>query len=149
MLVDIYDEHGLLDDITIQKVKQVIEECLSYEQVQQEVEVSLNIVDSMYIRKINKEYRQTDKATDVLSFPQFNSKEDFNQGSVILGDIVLAHEIVREQAKEYNHSLLREVCFLVAHGMFHLLGYDHMNSIEEQAMQDKQDYVLNKLDIRR
>lgn len=140
----------------LQEVYRVIEACLSEETVPYDVEVSLTVVDKDEIHQINKDYRGVDKPTDVLSFPQIepqtNGKiawEEIDHHQVMLGDIVLCYEKAIEQAGEYGHTLKREVCFLIAHSMFHLLGYDHMNEADEKTMFDKQEHILNLLNISR
>jgi probable rRNA maturation factor len=152
------DETGFFDshnDI-LQDVHRVIEACLNEEAVPYDVEISLTVVDRSEIQQINKEYRQINKPTDVLSFPQIEPKsngeivwDEVDCHQVMLGDIVLCDEKAIEQADEYGHALKREVCFLIAHSMFHLLGYDHMNEQEEKMMIDKQEHVLNLLNISR
>lgn len=146
------------------QVKLVIQEVLKVEQVPHPVEISLTVVDKEEIQEINKTHREIDRATDVLSFPQIdpvaNGDMDWahlelmhymnlDTKDIMLGDIVLCDDIAREQAESYNHSLTREVCFLVAHSMFHLLGYDHMNEVDEKLMMDKQNQVLDQLGITR
>jgi probable rRNA maturation factor len=140
----------------LEKVYKVIETCLSEEAVPFDAEISLSVMGSSEIQAINKEYRGIDKPTDVLSFPQFepisNGKMkwgEIDSHVIILGDIILCHEKAKAQADEYGHSLSREVCFLIAHSMLHLLGYDHMNETDEKLMFDKQDYLLNLLNISR
>lgn len=145
-------------------VRQVIGECLKVEHVNQKAEVSLTVVDEEEIQRINKEQRDIDRVTDVLSFPQIEpqsqgginwERKDWNgymnldTQDIILGDIVLCYEVAKKQAQEYSHSLEREVCFLVAHSMFHLLGYDHMTKEEEKVMIAKQENVLSNLGISR
>ena len=125
------------------------------------VEVSLSIVGKAEIHRLNQEFRQIDRPTDVLSFPLL----DFQTGSVretvesgdvnpetqeiCLGDIVICREIAEEQAKEYQHSLRREMSFLTIHSMLHLLGYDHMEPDEEEAMCQKQEKILQAMGISR
>ena len=118
------------------------------------------------IREINKEYREIDKATDVLSFPGYDfevpagfeeakGKPDFafnfNQdtGNFLLGDIMICADRVIAQAKEYGHSELREFAFLVAHSTLHLIGYDHMTAKEAKVMEDRQKTYLDELGIKR
>ena len=105
----------------------------------------------LYIQKLNREYRQIDKATDVLSFPMFEKDEikslenlEFEE---TLGDIVISIERVEEQAKEYGHSFERELAYMVVHGFYHLMGEDHMNEEEKAIMRAKEENVLNKLKI--
>ncbi len=102
---------------------------------------SLVFVDNNYIKDLNKEFRQIDKVTDVLTFPE---NTDY-----YLGDVIIAYPRLIEQAKEYNHSNKRELYFLITHGFLHLLGYDHLNEEEEKVMFKKQEELLNKYNIRR
>lgn len=147
-----------------EKVESVIERCLEEEDVPYEVEVSLSVVDLKTIHEINASQRQIDRPTDVLSFPQiepekigyinwdkvdFSGCVNYDTDEVILGDIILCEEKAKEQAESYGHSLEREVCFLVAHSMLHLLGYDHMTPEDEKNMFTKQESVLQYLSILR
>ena len=122
----------------------VIEKVFEYEDVEPR-NVSVLITDNDEIQGLNLEYRQKDAPTDVLSFPLFD--EDGNLDEEELGDIVISLERAKAQAEEYNHSLKREVAFLTAHSMLHLLGYDHENG--EQEMYIKQEEILNQLGITR
>lgn len=122
----------------------VIDKTFEYEDVEPR-SVSVLITDNEEIHKLNLEYRQKDAPTDVLSFPLFD--EDGTLDEDELGDIVISLERAKAQAEEYNHSLKREVAFLTAHSMLHLLGYDHENG--EQEMYVKQDEILNELGITR
>jgi len=128
-----------------------------------EAEISLTITDANGIQAINKEFRDIDSATDVLSFPmveyesagifdKIEADEDlFNPetGEVILGDIVLCKERIYSQAEEYGHSVLREYAFLIAHSMLHLFGFDHMTEDEAAVMEEKQREILDALGISR
>lgn len=132
----------------------VMERCLEMEGIENDTEISLTVVDKAEIKAINKEYREIDRVTDVLSFPQIepesNGKiiwDDVRGNPIMLGDIILCHEKAIEQAEEYGHTLEREVCFLIAHSMFHLLGYDHMNEVDEKLMFEKQEQILKVLNI--
>jgi len=110
-------------------------------------EVSITFVDSDEIQALNKDYRSKDEATDVLSFP---ISEELAMGSdVSIGDIVICMEVARAQAEEYGHTLERELAFLVAHGMLHLLGYDHETPEDETEMCTAQEEILAGLDIKR
>ena len=122
----------------------VIDKVFEYEAVEPR-NVSVLITDNEEIHGLNLEYREKDAPTDVLSFPLFD--EDGNLDDEELGDIVISLERAAAQAEEYNHSLKREVAFLTAHSMLHLLGYDHENG--EQEMYVKQDEILNELGITR
>lgn len=145
-------------------IHNVINEVLDYEECPYEAEVNLILTDDEEIHKINKEYRGIDRPTDVLSFPMINytkpsdfsiveeSEEDFfnpETGELILGDIIISVDKVFEQAESYNHSVIREFAFLVAHSMYHLLGFDHMEPEEASVMEKKQSEILARLDINR
>lgn len=123
---------------------------LELEGVEPELEISVLLVDNAGIREINRDHRQLDKATDVLSFPQFNSKDEVAAaGYAALGDIVLSLEKAREQAEEYGHSLEREIGFLTVHSMLHLLGYDHDTEENTAAMQARERCILEALQLTR
>ncbi len=145
-------------------VKRVVEACLDYEECPYEAEVSVLFTDDEEIRRINKEFRNIDNPTDVLSFPtnEYDTPGDFSKledtiadcfhpetGEVLLGDIVISVDRAKFQAKEYGHSIEREVAFLTAHSMFHLFGYDHMEEDERLRMEEKQNNVLANLNILR
>ncbi len=116
-------------------------------------EISVRFVDNEQIKELNKEYRDIDKATDVLSFPLGeNGVYDHNpsSGAALLGDIVISMQRAMEQAEEYGHSLDREVAFLTVHSMLHLLGYDHVNGgLEALRMREKEETVLTQLGLKR
>lgn len=106
-------------------------------------------VDNDEIHRINKEFRNVDRVTDVISFAlEDNEKEVFREYR-LLGDIYIAIDVAYDQAIEYNHSREREVCFLSTHGLLHLLGYDHMTIEEEKEMFNLQEELLNEYEIRR
>jgi probable rRNA maturation factor len=116
------------------------------------VEVSVLIVDREKMRNLNREYRQTDRWTDVLSFPLWEPNEEWvrdEEAVVPLGDIVICLPQAREQAAAYGHSLQRELGFLAVHGFLHLLGYDHQTKEEEEEMCRKQEEVLDRIGLRR
>lgn len=115
-------------------------------------EVSVTLTDNAYIHQLNRQYRQIDRPTDVLSFALNESVEpDIENGPDIdvLGDIILSVERAREQAADYGHSLRREIAFLTVHGMLHLLGYDHMKEADRLEMEKEQRYVMEQLGISR
>ena len=118
--------------------------------------VSVTLTCPSYIRKINNAYRNIDKETDVLSFPMFEKEEidkmiseQDNIVQDVLGDIIVSIERVREQAIEYGHSFERELSYMIVHGFYHLLGYDHMNDEEKKIMRAKEENILSKLKITR
>ena len=128
-----------------------MEATLAYEEVDDHCEVSVTFVDNEEIREINRQFRNIDRATDVLSFPLFD--EDGMDAHVeeldcMLGDIVLSLERAREQAIEFGHSFEREVAFLTVHSMLHLLGYDHELSDEDDAdMRRRQTEIVEKMGL--
>lgn len=147
-----------------QLAETVINAALDHEEFPYEAEVNLTLVDNEEIHRINREYRQIDRPTDVLSFPllsyetagDFSGLEDeayenFNPdtGEILLGDIVISVEKVIEQAKSYGHSQKREYAFLILHSVLHLLGYDHMTDEERIVMETKQNEILDELKIYR
>ena len=116
-------------------------------------EISVTFVDDARIQELNKQHRNIDKATDVLSFPLGeNGVYDINPetGAKMLGDIVISMERAVAQAEEYGHPLQREVAFLTVHSMLHLLGYDHVNGgLEAVHMREKEEAVLTQLGLKR
>lgn len=113
----------------------------------EESELSLILVDSDEIRKINKEYRKRDYVTDVISFEA--EFDEFEEDDGYIGDIFLCIDKALEQAKSYGHSIEREFAFLLCHGILHLHGYDHMEEEDEKVMFAKQDEILNALNYKR
>ena len=148
-------------------IESVINEAANYVGCPYEISVEVTIVDNETIRQINKEQRDIDNPTDVLSFPmveyemagefEFLDKDDPyvyeyfepDTGELILGDIVISSDKVYSQAEEYGHSVKRELGFLVAHSMLHLFGYDHMEDEERVVMETKQKEILERLGITR
>lgn len=122
-------------------------------------EISILLVNDEQIREMNKEHRKIDKATDVLSFPMVDMFEgkiqsdrgdyDLDEELILLGDIVISLETAKRQADEYGHSFERELAFLVTHGVFHLLGYDHEEESQEKTMMEKQENVLGSMQLGR
>ena len=141
----------------IDELKSVCEAIMTGEDCNFDAEISLTFTDNAGIREINNEYRGIDKATDVLSFPmlEFDSDEedaDYETDGelVMLGDIVISIERARKQAAELGHSLRRELAFLTAHSMLHLLGWDHVDDAEgERYMIDRQNEALDCLGLTR
>lgn len=169
MTVFIENENNASFDFDYEEViKNVIEESVSYVNCPFEVNVEVTITGNEEIRAINKEQRDKDSATDVLSFPMIeyemagdfeflaNESEDFaydyfepDTGELMLGDIVISSDRVYSQAQEYGHSVKRELAFLVAHSMLHLFGYDHMEEDERITMESMQKEILERLGITR
>ncbi|NLY10606.1 MAG: rRNA maturation RNase YbeY [Firmicutes bacterium] len=128
-------------------IQKVVIATLELEEVDLEVEVSITFVDNEYIQDLNKQYRDKDYPTDVLSFPQMD--DDFPGIEPVLGDIVISLEKALEQSGEYGHSMEREVGYLVAHGMLHLLGYDHENEDERNLMRNKEECIMAMVGLER
>lgn len=124
-----------------------------YEKFTNDFEVSVSFVDDNQIHELNKEFRDIDRSTDVLSFPLGENGEydvDNETGASLLGDIVISIETAQKQAQLYGHSLEREIGFLTVHSMLHLLGYDHEESkLQERIMREKEENILNNLGISR
>lgn len=143
--------------------EEVTEAVLDYENCPYESQVEILLTDNEEIHKLNKEFREIDRPTDVLSFPmvdyekpgEFDFLEEEDQyfdpdtGELMLGNIVISKEKVVEQAGEYGHSVKREYAFLIAHSMLHLLGYDHMEEEERMTMEEKQREILSQIGIDR
>ena len=126
-----------------EKMNQVALVCLKEEEIPIQAEVDLLFVDNEAIREMNREYREKDTATDVLSFPMYEADEAIEEEEEILfGDIVISLERAQEQALEYGHSLEREVMYLLVHGLLHLSGYDHMEEEEKKVMRAKEEKLL-------
>ena len=105
-------------------------------------------MDNDYIHKLNKEYRNIDRETDVITFALEDDKT-FNPDIRILGDVYISIDRVHSQSEEYGHSFIRELCFLAVHGMLHLLGYDHMTKEDEVVMFKLQEEILDEMGIKR
>lgn len=159
------NETNISFDFDIEKIiESVCLEVLDSEGCIYESQVNVLLTDNEGIRMFNKEYRNIDKETDVLSFPNLDfqipgfyevdedAEADYfdpESGELILGDIIISVERVIEQAENYGHSCKREFAFLVAHSMLHLAGYDHMEAEEAKVMEAKQEAILQKLNITR
>lgn len=148
-----------LSNDVLDKLQQLTDVLESMEQLEAG-EVGLLFVDNEAIRELNAEYRNLDKPTDVLSFAIQESHEDELQITFddeidaqsipnLYGDIVISLERAQEQAEDYGHSLLREICFLYVHGFLHLLGYDHLDADDEHQMLERQQQILEKVGIDR
>jgi len=140
-------------------VKRVCLYALEYEECNFEAEISVTFTDNEGIKELNLEHRGIDRATDVLSFPMLEFDEngdvlsdecEYDDDLIILGDIVISLERAREQAQKFGHGFIREIAFLTAHSMLHLLGYDHVDDEEgERIMRRKQSEILENLGITR
>lgn len=151
--IDIINKQDIIkyDDGLDVILEKIVNKSLEIENIDKDIEVSISFVDNNEIKYLNKNFRGKDTDTDVLSFPQYDKQEllmDQNN-IVILGDIVISLEKAKEQAQEYGHSFEREVGFLAAHSMFHLLGYDHDTEENTKVMRSKEEKVLELLGILR
>ena len=147
--------------------EKVIQKCFEVENINPtSFYICVTFTTPANIRQANKQYRNTDKETDVLSFPMFEKEEldtiiakhllenwkmelGDSVGQEVLGDIIISIERVKEQAKEYEHSFERELAYMLVHGFYHLRGYDHMEESEKRVMREKEENVLSQLEITR
>ena len=138
-------------------IEKVINKCFEIESLtESNLYVSVTLTNPENIKKMNLQFRNIDKETDVLSFPMFEKEElevkkekkDF-QNYDILGDMVISIPKVKEQALEYGHSFERELAYMVVHSFYHLLGYDHIEEKDKQIMRKKEEFILDKLEIKR
>jgi len=157
MIIEIINEQDKLsfDEETEKLIETAINTVAAEVDLPVEMEVSVTIVDDENIREINREYREIDKSTDVLSFPMFSFSEpevfdeEIFEGENMLGDIIISLETAARQAEEYGHSAAREVSFLTVHSMLHLLGYDHIEDDDRVIMREREEYFLDKIGQRR
>ena len=149
--LDVKEDSNLLN-----LIKKVVEECFNSEGLNN-LNLYLNIIltDSKNIKDINKKYRNIDKETDVLSFPMFekNELETIIKEKMlvreVLGDIVISIPKVEEQAIEYGHSFERELAYMIVHGFYHIMGYDHIKEEDKVIMRQKEEERLEKLSLKR
>lgn len=136
-------------------IQEVVEKCFQEEKLEDsKLLITITLTDAENIRSINKKYRNIDKATDVLSFPMFEKdelKEKIKNRSFeyedVLGDVIISIPKVKEQAKEYGHSFERELSYMIVHGFYHLMGYDHIKEEDKKKMRPKEEKILNSLNI--
>ncbi len=134
-------------------INEVIDACFKEEKLNdRNLYINIILTTPENIKQINKQYRNIDNETDVLSFPMFEKDEIEkidNNIEEVLGDIVVSIERVEEQAKEYGHSFTRELAYMVVHGFYHIIGYDHIEEEDKKQMRKKEEAILNKLNITR
>lgn len=142
--IDIQDETNELSEDLFQMIEKLLNHAAKLEAVSEGSEVSVTIVDDESIKEINREYRNKDAVTDVISFALNDDESDiFNEDIPnLLGDIIISFPRAVHQADEYGHSIERELGFLVVHGFLHLLGYDHLNESDEKIMFKRQEDIL-------
>lgn len=135
-------------DLITEKAQKTISEVLRVEKIEENAEVSLSIVDKGQIHILNRDYRDVDRPTDVLSFPM--DEEGFDQDGnpiLLLGDIVICLDVAKEQAEDFGHSLEREIMYLICHSTLHLLGYDHIEEDDKIEMRAKEKEVMKNLGV--
>ena len=134
-------------------IEKVLKECFKVENLEKyNYYVSIILTNNKNIKEINNKYRNIDKETDVLSFPMFEKNEILIKNDDIeevLGDIMISIEKVQAQAEEYGHSFERELSYMVVHGFYHIIGYDHMVEEDKKVMREKEENILNRLEIKR
>jgi probable rRNA maturation factor len=154
MIIDLFDETNQVSDEEIQLIEELLQHAAKMENVVEDAEVSVTFVNDSRIHKINKEYRDKDAPTDVISF----AMEEKGVGEVevkgvsiapILGDIIISTERTLEQSKRFNHTFIRELGFLSVHGFLHLLGYDHTAKEDEKMMFQRQKEILDDYGLKR
>ena len=130
-------------------MRKAIKATLKYEEIPNDVEVSITFTDNEAIRVLNAQYRSIDKATDVLSFPLENDVENISEDELLmLGDIVISLERAQMQANEFGHSFERETAFLCVHSMLHLLGYDHeISEVDDIDMRRRQSEIMKSIGL--
>ncbi|PWW26538.1 putative rRNA maturation factor [Cytobacillus oceanisediminis] len=152
--IDFLDETNELMEDNIAQIKDLINFAASKEGIEPDSEVSVTFVTNDRIQEINREYRDKDRPTDVISF----AMEELGEGEVelvgaemprVLGDIIISVAKAQEQAEEYGHSFMRELGFLAVHGFLHLLGYDHENAEDEEKMFSRQKDILDEFGLTR
>ena len=130
----------------IEEIKRVLDIAIEIEEVE-DISFNVILVSNEYIHELNKNYRDVDRVTDVISFALEDNLDMPREEFRLLGDIYISPEKARSQSIEYGHSFKREICFLAVHGFLHLLGYDHMIKAEEKVMFGRQELILNEAGI--
>ncbi|MGG0187360.1 rRNA maturation RNase YbeY [Bacillus rhizoplanae] len=154
LIIDFFDETEEVKEEYVDMIQQLVEKAAETESVEDGAELSITFVNNERIQEINREYRDKDQPTDVISF----AMEDMGEGELeivgvdmprMLGDIIISIPRTKEQAEEYGHSFERELGFLAVHGFLHLLGYDHMTEEEEKVMFGRQKEILDAFGLGR
>ncbi|MUK87093.1 rRNA maturation RNase YbeY [Ornithinibacillus sp. L9] len=154
MHIDFHDNTNSVNSDYIDLIHRLVRFTAQKEGVSDQAEVSISFVSNREIQELNRNYRQIDKPTDVISFALQESVEGEldvidEDLPLVLGDIVISVDRAKEQADDYGHTLERELGFLAVHGFLHLLGYDHMNEEDEKEMFQKQDNILGEFNLER
>ena len=146
----IYEEGHVVTQAILDKMTEAAVYAVELEELESErCEISVTFVDMDEIHELNKEYRDVDRPTDVLSFPQFYDLEEEipEVGEICLGDVVICKEKAEEQAAEFGHSFEREIIYLFVHSVLHLLGYDHMEDDEKACMRAREEQIMEHLGV--
>ncbi|BAS45986.1 hypothetical protein SSCHL_1206 [Staphylococcus schleiferi] len=149
--IDFSDHTGQVKAEWYEQINALLDYARTEEGINEEAELSVTFSDKDEIQSINRDYRDKDRVTDVISFA-FEEQEDIFEGMDmprILGDIIICTDVAQEQAQQYNHSFERELGFLALHGFLHLLGYDHMTEEEEKIMFSRQKEILEGFGLTR
>ena len=146
-----YDSDFELEKELLDKMEEGAVICVEQEGIDADrVEISLTLVDAEEIQQLNADYRNVDKVTDVLSFPQYDDLNELpEEGEIMLGDVIICRQRAEEQAEEFGHSVEREMVYLFVHSICHLLGYDHMEEAEKAEMRAKEESVMEKIRVTR
>lgn len=146
-----YDSDFELEAELLKKMEEGAVICVDQEGIDSErVEISLTLVDADEIQQLNRDYRNVDKVTDVLSFPQYDDLNELPEdGEIMLGDVIICRQRAEEQAEEFGHSVEREMVYLFVHSVCHLLGYDHMEDDEKAEMRAKEESVMEQINVTR
>ena len=146
----IYEEGHVVTQAILDKMTEAAVYAVELEELESErCEISVTFVDMDEIHELNKEYRDVDRPTDVLSFPQFYDLEEEipEVGEICLGDVVICKEKAEQQAEEFGHSFEREIVYLFVHSVLHLLGYDHMEEDEKACMRAREEQIMEHLGV--
>ena len=155
LIVNLSNEQNIkISEQITSLLKAACEAVLKNEEFNDDAEINITLVSDERIRELNSAFRNIDKSTDVLSFPQYEFDEEgdvshITDGVLILGDVIISLEHAKAQSLEFNHSLNREVGYLTAHSMLHLLGYDHMEDDEKARMRQKEEQIMTNIKLTR
>ena len=146
-----FEEEQVVSQEILDTMMKAAELCIDAENIDVDrSEISVTFVDMEEIHQLNRDYREVDSPTDVLSFPQFDDLNDLpEEGEIALGDVVICKDKAEEQAQEFGHSFEREIIYLFVHSVLHLLGYDHMDEDEKKILRRQEEAVMEQLGITR
>jgi probable rRNA maturation factor len=147
----IFDEGQVVENDVLELMTKAANYAIEFEKIDTErTEISVSFVEAEEIKDLNCQYRNIDKVTDVLSFPQFEDLNDLpEEGELFLGDVVICKERAEEQAKEFGHSFKREIIYLFVHSVLHLVGYDHMDEEDKTEMRKQEEIIMSHIGLER